>query len=292
MIAVTRDGTILRYDAATGRRRAVCHVGKPGNGATVETMVISPRGESLAISGQHAPVYLFDLSDDGVSAVGSPTTPGNTNGQCLAFAPDGNSLAASGSGGTNAVLREIATGKTQSLMEGTVNSRALAFAPDGRTLAVVDDSGVLRLWDLATRFCEVAVRGHRGGIWCVAFAPDGRTLVTAGSDGTIRNWDVWRGRSCRRTFRGLTKDPSDLGFAAEAKSLAFLADDTQVLAANARGSVLACNLADGTTKALRTTDRPSSDAQLSPDGQAVAVLKAHRAGLAHERTVPISSDHS
>ena len=60
-----------------------------------------------------------------------------------------------------------------------------------------------------------------------------------------------------------------------ASSVAFSADGTQLLAANDCGWVLACDLRDGTTRTVKTSDRRvhETEARLAPDGSALAVLE-------------------
>ena len=260
VIAAARDGTVVRWDAATGKRRATLREGHPFLDRWVEAMAISPRGTTLAVTGRNSDVLFFDSSQGGLSAVTRSWAPVASSGFCLAFAPDGRFLAATRANGLHAVLYDPETGKPQVALEGPVasNSFTLAFAPDGRTLAVGDDRGALRIWDLATRSCQVSLLGHMGRIWCVAFAPDGRTLATTGSDGTIRLWDTQR-RSDRAVFRGLAgikmRSPYNT---TSASSVAFSADGTQLLAANDCGCVLACDLRDGTAGTLKTVDRSAA----------------------------------
>jgi WD40 repeat protein len=78
--------------------------------------------------------------------------------RCLAFAPDGKSLATAG--------------------------------------GFVDMPGEIKLWDLATLTERTTLRGDANGVYHVAFAPDGRTLATVSLDGIRRQWDVARGRMC------------------------------------------------------------------------------------------------
>jgi WD40 repeat protein len=75
---------------------------------------------------------------------------------CLAFAPDGKTLAAGGG------LR--------------------------------DRPGEIKLWDLATGAARATLRGHQNFVSALAFAPDGRTLAAASFDGIVKLWDVTTGR--------------------------------------------------------------------------------------------------
>ena len=274
VIAADRDGTIVRWDAETGLRRATIRQGHRTEKNGVETMAISPHDETLALAGKNGGVLFFDLSQGGLATFTGPVARMQTTGFCVAFAPDGRSVAATGRHGGHSFFYDATNGKLEGVLEGPAAPTAftLAFAPDGRTIAVGDDQGAIRLWDRATRASQVSLLGHTGRIWCVAFAPDGRTLASTGRDGTIRLWDTRR-RSDRAFFRGLAQIPMPRGHGPWGKSVAFSADGTQVLAANDAGCVLACDLTDGTTRAVKTAVRPAFETcpWLAPDGSALAV---------------------
>jgi WD40 repeat protein len=79
---------------------------------------------------------------------------------CLAFAPDGKTLATGGS---------------------------FASAP-----------GEVKLWDLVTGRERTTLRGNHKGVYSLAFAADGRTLATASFDEVVTWWDVANGRELAR----------------------------------------------------------------------------------------------
>jgi hypothetical protein len=111
---------------------------------------------------------------------------------CLAFAPDGASLA---SGHFTGPLRDqpgdfiylwdpwsgrerlqIATG------HGTIG--ALSFSPDGRLIASCGFDGLVHLWEAASGQERRRYEGHRSWVQSVDFAPNGRHLASASLDGT------------------------------------------------------------------------------------------------------------
>ena len=155
VIAAARDGTFVRWDAATGRRRAERRADHPAATETGSRRWRSPRRARPWPSRGKRIRSTFSTCP----RVDWPPSPGrwhhmDTNGQCVAFAPDGRSLAATGQREyRHAVLYDTTSGQSQGVLEGPTTSitYTLAFAPDGRTLAVGDGQGALRIWDLATR---------------------------------------------------------------------------------------------------------------------------------------------
>src|SRR5262249_49321149 len=81
---------------------------------------------------------------------------------CLAFAPDGKTLAAGGGD----VLPEY--------------------------------KGGVSLWDVPTCRPQAKLRGHENLVYLAAFAPGGRTVATVSFDGVAKLWEVATGRERAR----------------------------------------------------------------------------------------------
>lgn len=98
----------------------------------------------------------------------------------LAFAPDGQTLAA---GERSGLIRiwEVATGQELRTLPGhSREPNSLAFAPDGSLLASSDFSGTVRLWNPEKGEEVYAMPGdYSRNVTAVTFAPDGRTLAIA-----------------------------------------------------------------------------------------------------------------
>jgi WD40 repeat protein len=74
---------------------------------------------------------------------------------CVAFSPDGKTLAAGGAALSlphiGIKLWDVATGKEMASLqvpEGVV--RSVAYSPDGRTLAAGSSDGTIQLWDVSS----------------------------------------------------------------------------------------------------------------------------------------------
>jgi WD40 repeat protein len=120
-------------------------------------------------------------------------TPGLGMAWCVAFSPDGKTLAAGLESG-DVHLFDVASGGQVATLSGHGGAvRWLGFHPDGRSLAVagpLSDHTVF-VWDLTTRKQPRRLSGHRSEVLSGAWRADGRLLITAGStDGTVRLWDL------------------------------------------------------------------------------------------------------
>src|SRR5262249_58892239 len=56
---------------------------------------------------------------------------------------------------------------------------------------------LVRLWDPATGYEVMKLRGHEGCITSLAFSPDGNTLASGSKDQSIRLWDLRLNKEAR-----------------------------------------------------------------------------------------------
>jgi RNA polymerase sigma factor (sigma-70 family) len=207
-IALTPDGRT----AAVGTGTGVIHLFDFLTGLSVKrlseqreaviSLAFSPDGKLLAAGsdfdyprrhGEDNPILLWD-ADTGKERrrfSGHKDTV-----HCVAFAPDGKTLA-SGGGRYDTTLRlwDVATG-TQ-VCQGTGHGGelwSLAFSPDGQTIATASMDKTIRLWDPATGKEKARLTGHREDVMAVAFSPDGKFLASGSFDRTLRLWDPAAGK--------------------------------------------------------------------------------------------------
>jgi WD40 repeat protein len=207
------------WNIAAGQGTSAQVPGNPSQGRPAQSVVLGPDGLLAGVyangtadvantaSGQ----YVGTLSDWGPVSAGPAL-------DLLTFSPDGRMIAATDGYG-KIYLWDVAGGRllTTFIAERLYNNAwsqglplpsrdigSLAFSPDSTTVACGTSSGIVRVWDVATRrsVSAFSVNGSDPSgaaaqpITTLLFSPDGRKLVTAGkTDGTLGVWDVASGRN-------------------------------------------------------------------------------------------------
>ncbi|GAA2154817.1 hypothetical protein GCM10009760_54100 [Kitasatospora kazusensis] len=187
--------------------------------------------------------------------------------ECLAFGPDGRTLA-SGSWDKTVRVWDVATGTTITTYRGhTDQVMAVAYSPDGRTLYSGGFDKTLRCWDLHTgkpMSVTASYSGINDYVECLAVSPDGGTLAV-GVGGRIELVK----RSTGTVYATLTGDSGSLNgiaFSPDGKTLASVAA--------AVGSARIRLWDTGTGHGLKTLSAVGTDhfnaVMFSPDGRTVA----------------------
>src|SRR5262245_26047837 len=181
------------WEVATGKQ--VCTL--ESSTGTLSGLVFSPDGKLLAVATQEFPlignVTLWDLP------TGKVHSTLEANGvDCLAFSPDGKTLAAGcvanyheGKKEHHHVrLWEVGAAKDLHYLRHECRVYCVAFSSDGKTVASGSDCGELKLWDAATGKERVALPGQPSYVFSVAFSKDAKTLVSTTRDGLVKCWDA------------------------------------------------------------------------------------------------------
>jgi WD40 repeat protein len=194
-----KNGTTL-WDIANGKVQTSLPTAGPGD------LAFSPDGRVLAQTAyiikdnrlDGAEVRRRDLAT-GKELTALPNTVSKNPINCLAFSPDGKTLAGADYEG-NILLWDTASAKVRTTVKQEDHRRvaSLAFSPDGKTLvAAVGDRpgrdhepGLIILYDAATGQKRLTLTGHTNAVLSVAFSPDGKLLASGGADRTVRLWDM------------------------------------------------------------------------------------------------------
>ena len=136
------------------------------DGPISEIMTFSPDGTTLATVDQDNAIRLWDAVD--VKLL-STLIGGEHSVEAIAFSPDGNLLASGG--WDDLLLWDLRRSRRLAIFQEAHSPiQTLAFSPDGRTLVSGSVDSKVQLWDTATAFHLVTLRGHTEAINAVAFS--------------------------------------------------------------------------------------------------------------------------
>lgn len=163
-------------------------------GITPVSCSFSPDGNYLAVCSLSAAVgtasrtvSIIDMQTNRASPLGS------TNGQCVAFSPDGKILAVGGADGSIELWPLDATGQVKPYVVKKHSGLVwmLAFSPDGKTMASGGADNNVVIWDMLTAE-DLMTFKHNGGIEAVQFSRDGQVLATAAHEPARGSVCLWR----------------------------------------------------------------------------------------------------
>jgi len=144
--------------------------------------VLMPSCVLLAVMGVLGPLLPGEREEESAGALlGQHRYPVH----CIAFAPDGKTLASGGGfpdKDGEVCLWDMLSGTIRAILSGHQKCvYAATFSPDGRTLATTSFDGVVKLWDVASarERASFAIATEYSGL-PVAFSASGKVLALAG----------------------------------------------------------------------------------------------------------------
>jgi WD40 repeat protein len=149
---------------------------------------------------------------------------------CLAFAPDGKTVAAVYSNRVSlwesATFKQIKSPQAKDPDAPDMGCQAAVFSPDGKWLAVFGNTNLIELLPLNQDNKAEKFEALQGPISAVAFSPDG-TFLAAGDNGAIRLWDRATGKQVGK-FRRHGGIVNALAFSPDGKLLASGGEDQSI----------------------------------------------------------------
>lgn len=175
-------------------------------GRHISDLAFSPDGAILAASTRDGAVKLWDTeSRKEFATIVDDKADEGTRGEyaslyCVAFSPDGKTLAASGGSQYDGLIKlwNVADRQLVATLRGDSSSaiETVAFSPAGGILVGSQDrnpgsTSTITLWDVASGQEQATLSlGEIYGAARVAFSADGRILAAHGLKGLVQLWDV------------------------------------------------------------------------------------------------------
>ena len=214
--------TVRLWDVKTGREIRTF----TGNRYSISCVAFSPDGKKIASGSYDYVIRLWDvesgrqlhrLEGRGIHRLEGFGSSWVTS---VAFSPDGETIAASGSRHKSFMLWDVKTGGVvQEFIGHTDGVSSIAFHPDGELIASGSYDDTARLWNVDTGVEECSFTRHTESVFTVAFSPDGNTLASGSWDNTIRLWHILDGTP-RDVLTGHTSSIRTVVFGPDSYTLA------------------------------------------------------------------------
>jgi WD40 repeat protein len=150
-----------------------------------------------------------------------------------------------------------------------LRSSPLPLMLDGTSAPVpVEESLVVRLWDLDRGECVLAMAEHTDAVTSVCLSQDGRVVVSGSDehDRTIRLWDAETG-TCLRVLNAAPATPDHQARVAHALCVRFSPDGRFVLASHADATIRVWDVHSGLCVHSTALARPAVTIELSNDAR-------------------------
>ncbi|MGV9252825.1 nSTAND1 domain-containing NTPase [Streptomyces sp. NPDC003697] len=254
------DGTVRMWDTATGHSYAAI-----ATHHDVALLAFGPGGRTLGIASSEGTLRLWDVATRHLRTVLSGRD-GHTG--AVVFGPDGRTLVTTDlirkrPSATDQLLesvrlRDVATGRTHTILGTTDGVASGAFSQSGHTLAVSGHDGTVRIWNMTTQRVRTVL--INGGAGASALSPDGSTVATASPGNTVKLWNAATGQ-LQTTLIGHQNRVTSVAFHPDGHTLATGSND---------GTVRLWDTTTGQPQATLTTPTSVASVTFSPDGHTLA----------------------
>jgi serine/threonine protein kinase len=259
------DGTIQLWPARGGKPlRTLC---LPVDGAPdVVGLSFLDAGKTLAAASAGGMLQLWHVSDGALAQSLDIPAQGLVS---IAFAPDGQTFAASVDKGTKVQLFQLKGGKPlHTIISNAPGAAKLVFSPDGQILGLGVADGAIHLWRASDGQALLSASTEQNDAPDLAFAPDSRMLAVGLANGSVQLWKL--DGTILQVLAGDVPIPTQAAFAPDGRLLAVARMD---------GKVDLWDVGDGTL--LRTLDggptKGHASLTFSPDGR--TIVAAWEAGM-------------
>lgn len=213
------EDAISIYDVNTGAKVRSLNIGND----PVTTLAFF-EGKKLIVVQAGGKTDVWDLSTGKPSGKSFNITRGEELGLLLraVFSSDGKQMYVNSADNT-LQMWDIERGSQYRVLKGhDAPPVSLAISPNDKLLASASDDNTVRIWDAQSGAALKTLKGHATTLEAVTFSRNGKMLASGDTNRIVKLWDVDSG-ALRATI-------TDTRFI---KSLAFSADDSQLIIANA-----------------------------------------------------------
>jgi sugar lactone lactonase YvrE len=203
----------------------------------------------------------------------APVAPDPGQPWCIAYSPDGKSLAmVSGHIGTAGtyLVWDLATQTVRFRKSDNKGFRCVTYSHDGKLLAIASYDGSIRLIHPITGKEISVLRGHKNGVNAVAFSPDDKSLASSSLDKTGKVWDLSTGKE-KFSLPGHTEYVLCIAYSPDGKFLATGSGSSNNVQGG--GDIKIWDATNGKEKmSLEHQKLPVEGVTFSPDGKTLASM--------------------
>ena len=272
---VNEKGQLRLWDVSTGTDVVKYRLDRR---VTYGALSFSPNSAVLAVGAENVVALWRWRDEERPRNVQFGDERSRSDVACVAFTPDGSSLAVGFDKRNGVTLLDVASGaiSAEILADKTAGDpvRHIAFSPDGRRLAVAmwNDrrGGSVILWDFHDKKMLRTLETNQSGAGQLGFSVDGRFLAAVTDfSNNLKLWDVETGKPVPGELENHTEYPN---------SIRFLDGDRRVATASDDGTIRIWDSKVGKlSKVLSHVDRNALGERawvrglaVSPDGRFVA----------------------